>query len=239
MKDLVVLLLPRAQLFVDRFSFFLCSKAFSSTIVCYTAVFSVITQRSSLRDDSKNGCVADFIHQSAGLNRRKTLWGRVLVVTATSFPGFSPTRPTERERGQVGENPGNEVVVTAVNEGWQKNSSLCRVDSSSVHNIQMGGKLYYLNAFRQHAVFLFSKSIEQSARGWRRLARLPSLRLSPPFFLRDSRASETRLFSRGVIFTPARVSLALLSLRKNGELLVVYPSLNLKKKKDCSQSKMH
>ena len=32
-----------------------------------------------------------------------------------------------------------------------------------------------------------------------------------------------RLFSRGVIFTRARVSLALLSLRKNGGLLVVYP----------------
>ena len=31
-----------------------------------------------------------------------------------------------------------------------------------------------------------------------------------------------RLFARGVIFTPARVSLALLSLRKNGGLLVVY-----------------
>ena len=39
---------------------------------------------------------------------------------STSFPGFSPTRPTERERetlslslsrsvGRVGENPGNEV----------------------------------------------------------------------------------------------------------------------------------
>ena len=67
---------------------------------------------------------------------------------------------------------------------------------------------------------------------------------SPPFFLRDSRASETRasmkitprekrrffslpaacrLFLRGVIFTCSRVSLALLSLRKNGGLLVVYP----------------
>ena len=31
-----------------------------------------------------------------------------------------------------------------------------------------------------------------------------------------------RLFSRGVIFSPACVSLALLSLRKNGALLVVY-----------------
>ena len=38
------------------------------TLVCYTAVFSVVTQRSSLppslwggalRDDTKNGCVAD------------------------------------------------------------------------------------------------------------------------------------------------------------------------------------
>ena len=32
-------------------------------LVCYTAVFSVVTQRSSwggaLRDDAKNGCVAD------------------------------------------------------------------------------------------------------------------------------------------------------------------------------------
>ena len=79
---------------------------------------------------------------------------------------------------------------------------------------------------------------------------------SPPFFLRDSRASETRahvkitprekrrhavgkeknesffslpaacrLFSHGVIFTCAHVSLALLSLRKNGGLVVVYPEL--------------
>ena len=58
--------------------------------------------------------------------------------------------------------------------------------------------------------------------------------LVPHFiFLRDSRASETRarvkitpraacrLFSCGVIFTRARVSLALLSLRKNGGLIVV------------------
>ena len=31
-----------------------------SLIVCYTAVFSVVTQRlGALRDDTKNGCVAD------------------------------------------------------------------------------------------------------------------------------------------------------------------------------------
>ena len=37
----------------------------SCPIVCYTAVFSVVTQRSSwggtLRDDTKNGCVADYL----------------------------------------------------------------------------------------------------------------------------------------------------------------------------------
>ena len=36
---------------------------------------------------------------------------------------------------------------------------------------------------------------------------------------------ECRPFSRGVIFTRARVLLALLSLRKNGGLLVVYLSI--------------
>ena len=36
-----------------------------------------------------------------------------------------------------------------------------------------------------------------------------------------------RVFSRGVIFTRARVSHALLSLRKNGGLLVVYVSSGL------------
>ena len=55
---------------------------------------------------------------------------------------------------------------------------------------------------------------------------------SPPFFLRDIRASETRARVKitprekrrhaVVIFMRARVSLALLSLRKNGGLLVVY-----------------
>ena len=33
-------------------------------LVCYTAVFSVVTQRSSLRDDSKNGCEADYSQTS-------------------------------------------------------------------------------------------------------------------------------------------------------------------------------
>ena len=33
-------------------------KAAEDQIVCYTAVFSVVTQ-GALRDDSKNGCVVD------------------------------------------------------------------------------------------------------------------------------------------------------------------------------------
>ena len=81
---------------------------------------------------------------------------------------------------------------------------------------------------------------------------VPSARLrvqsasSPPFFLRDSRARETRArvkitharkgdFSRGVIFMCACVSLALLSLRKNGGLLIVYLSAYRKTSVDvCS-----
>ena len=40
------------------FSFF---SIFSPVLVCYTAVFSVVTQRGgALRDDTKNGCVADY-----------------------------------------------------------------------------------------------------------------------------------------------------------------------------------
>ena len=34
------------------------SRQRKQTVVCYTAVFSVVTQR-ALRDDTKNGCVAD------------------------------------------------------------------------------------------------------------------------------------------------------------------------------------
>ena len=45
-----------------------------------------------------------------------------------------------------------------------------------------------------------------------------------------------RLFSRGVIFTRARVSLALLSLRKNGGLLVVYIEIGLMQVNDTLNS---
>ena len=65
-----------------------------------------------------------------------------------------------------------------------------------------------------------------------------------PYFLGDSRASERRvrvkiiprekrqhtacrLFSRAVIFTRARLSLALLSLRKNGDLYFYFVPINL------------
>ena len=49
---------------------------------------------------------------------------------------------------------------------------------------------------------------------------------SPSIF---SLPAACRLFSRGVIFTPARVSLTLLSLRKNGGLLVVYNQSGINK----------
>ena len=32
-----------------------------SALVCYTAIFSVVTQGGALRDDSKNCCVADYV----------------------------------------------------------------------------------------------------------------------------------------------------------------------------------
>ena len=43
---------------------------------------------------------------------------------ATSFRGFSPTRPTERERGRAGEILGNEVVVFALLFKKKKNALL-------------------------------------------------------------------------------------------------------------------
>ena len=47
---------------VSGFGQVLKSDPKTSGIVCYTAVFSVVTQRSSpLRDDTKNGCVADYL----------------------------------------------------------------------------------------------------------------------------------------------------------------------------------
>ena len=53
----------------------------ASFIVCYTAVFSVVTQRSSsqskwrraLRGDSKNGCVADYFIYGHGRKRSTAL----------------------------------------------------------------------------------------------------------------------------------------------------------------------
>ena len=42
------------------------------SFICYTAVFSVVTQRSSLlRDDSKNGCVADYPSIDKGKDQRE------------------------------------------------------------------------------------------------------------------------------------------------------------------------
>ena len=35
-------------------------KSAAYELVCYTSVFSVVMQRGALRDDTKNGCVADY-----------------------------------------------------------------------------------------------------------------------------------------------------------------------------------
>ena len=83
--------------------------------------------------------------------------------------------------------------------------------------------LYFFFKCRLRVVPHFSSGIVQRAkreRAWKSpLARKGDTRQGASFF---SLPAACRLFSRGVIFTRARVSLALLSLRKNGGLLVVY-----------------
>ena len=58
--------------------FLFCSRS-SCPVVCYTAVFSAVTQRSSplvggaLRDHTKNGCVADYMFGRLEWNSKKPL----------------------------------------------------------------------------------------------------------------------------------------------------------------------
>ena len=67
----------------------------------------------------------------------------------------------------------------------------------------------------------FSSGIVERAKH-ERAKKSPHARKGDTFF---SLPAACRLFSRGVIFTPAHVSLALLSLWKNGGLLVVYSNV--------------
>ena len=61
-----------------------CSQS-ALKIVCYTAVFSVVTQRGgALRDDTENGCVADYFedgsflfHTNHSLRRCQAATGRL------------------------------------------------------------------------------------------------------------------------------------------------------------------
>ena len=80
----------------------------------------------------------------------------------------------------------------------------------------MGGRLREVVAQdRLQLVPHFSSGVEERAkreRAWKSPTREKATR----------GGERVCLFSRGVIFTRARVSLALLSLRKNGGLLVVY-----------------
>ena len=56
---------------------------------------------------------------------------------ATSFPGFPPTRPTERQSERVGENPGNEVVLQVAR--WRTFETFmhhnCIIDHKSLFDI--------------------------------------------------------------------------------------------------------
>ena len=68
------------------------SPAFSCaaiTLVCYPAVFSVVTQRSSpLRHDTKNGCVADYFHAGASTMEGGKLFLSVTVLYCHDYLFF-------------------------------------------------------------------------------------------------------------------------------------------------------
>ena len=59
-------------------------------LVCYTAVFSVVTQRcfpGALRDDTKNGCVADYLRRRSYPGRGTAIYGLYRYV-----PGYVVTQ---------------------------------------------------------------------------------------------------------------------------------------------------
>ena len=85
---------------------------FNYLLVCYTAVFSVVTQRGALRDDTKNGCVADQLpsgtskrqakrrHPRAGAHRG---WIRRSGFRANIWKGYqSPQGAYKRDGGTFG-----------------------------------------------------------------------------------------------------------------------------------------
>ena len=63
-------------------------------LVCYTAVFSVVTQRSSgaLRHDTKNGCVADY---TAPNTKRDSVTPKMTFEVANFYPE-RPEKLTEK-----------------------------------------------------------------------------------------------------------------------------------------------
>ena len=78
-KIMIYIRLAEAQITIGR-HFLFCSRSSCPVgIVCYTAVFSVVTQRSSplvggaLRDDTKNCCVADYMFGRLECNSLKPL----------------------------------------------------------------------------------------------------------------------------------------------------------------------
>ena len=75
----------------------------ASELVCYTAVFSVVTQRSSrlwggvLRDDTKNGCVADYKWVSSFLKTMPSEIGFPVTLTSGAFVNKKRNKQTSHE----------------------------------------------------------------------------------------------------------------------------------------------
>ena len=86
-------------------------------------------------------------------------------------------------------------------------------DKSNDSSMREGIPLDALNWFGRGCTLHTPKSVDrEGSKAW-------ALSVVPHFF---SLPAACRLFSSGVIFTPAHVSLALLSLKKNGGLLMIY-----------------
>ena len=66
-----------------------------------------------------------------------TRWSLASQVS-TSFPGFSPTHPTERSMGRVEDNPGNEVGHVCEDSLWPKIPELSENLTKSISQGETG-----------------------------------------------------------------------------------------------------
>ena len=104
------------HLVLTRQNTFIHSRSFLQTLVCYTAVFSVVTQCSweeeewggALRDDTKNGCVADYLNsylipdqkgQSLYPYQFRPKWRKERYPLERLMPNLVPRSPTAKGKG--------------------------------------------------------------------------------------------------------------------------------------------